>query len=252
MMFSSNRLRRAFSLSWLELKSRYRRSALGPLWSVITTLVGVAGLGVVWSKLMNQPQEQFVPTLASGLIVWQLIAGIVTEAPSSLIRGASVIKSTQIDPSFFCLVNYARNCINFIHNLLVLVIVFMLFPQSFSLTTLLAVPGFILSSIILYHFSVLVAYAGSRFRDLDPLITSIWPIIFLLSPVIYRPSDIPGAGELMYLNPLSYLISLIRDPIQGITPDNFTYAVSIIAGLVLAVISGLLRKRVGRRVVYSL
>ena len=42
--------------------------------------VGVVGLGLVWSQLLNIEMKQFIPALTAGLIVWQLFSGVVIES----------------------------------------------------------------------------------------------------------------------------------------------------------------------------
>src|SRR4051812_1836918 len=56
-----------------DLRSRYRRSVLGPLWITLGTAAGTVGLGLVWSELLKMDRAVFVPSLTAGLIMWQLL-----------------------------------------------------------------------------------------------------------------------------------------------------------------------------------
>ena len=35
-----------------DTEARYRRSILGPFWLTLGTLIGVLGLGIVWSQIL--------------------------------------------------------------------------------------------------------------------------------------------------------------------------------------------------------
>ena len=67
------------TLGWLDIRQRYRRSVLGPLWITLTTLVTIAGMGPLYGALLRIPIEDFVPYLALGIIVWSLISSLIIE-----------------------------------------------------------------------------------------------------------------------------------------------------------------------------
>jgi ABC-type polysaccharide/polyol phosphate export permease len=63
------RLSVALYFAWSDTKARYKRSVLGPFWLVLSTMVGVVGLGVIWSVLLKVDRREFIPSLTIGLIV---------------------------------------------------------------------------------------------------------------------------------------------------------------------------------------
>lgn len=215
-------------LTWSDTKARYKRSVLGPAWLVLGTAIGVAGLGALWSTLLKVDRSTFIPSLTIGLIIWQLISGCVTESTSIYVRNASIVKNLNIPFLFFPLQLICRQLINFAHNLIVILVVLMIYPPKFTEAQFLLIPGFCLLIGNLFWISTLIGLIGARLRDLEPLIGSFMPLLFFITPVIYRPSSLGVNQKFVWLNPFSYLISLIRDPIQGVVPPYFVYYVSII------------------------
>ncbi|MES2212654.1 MAG: ATP-binding cassette domain-containing protein [Pseudomonadota bacterium] len=198
--------------AWSDTKARYRRSVLGPFWLTLGTAFGVLGLGFLWSTLLHLELRVFIPSLTIGLVIWQLIAGCLTES---------------------CLL-LCRQLINFAHNLCIILLALLIFPPPLSAIQLLAIPGLFLVIGNLFWMTSLLSFLGIRFRDLEPFIASIMPILFFISPVIYRPNQLPLNTLMVWLNPFSYLITLIRDPLQGICPPLFIYAVAsglLVSGL---------------------
>jgi ABC-type polysaccharide/polyol phosphate export permease len=106
------------------------------------------------------------------------------------------------------------------------------FGNGFKVEQFLIIPGLVLVLANLAWITVLLAMIGSRFRDVEQIIGAIMPLMFFLSPVIYRPSQLPFAQEIVWANPFSYLITLVRDPIMGSAPPLFVYQVSILALLI--------------------
>jgi ABC-type polysaccharide/polyol phosphate export permease len=223
----------AFYFAWTETLARYRRSVLGPFWLVGSTMVGVLGLGFVWSALLRVEQSDFVPSLAAGLVTWQLISGVITESAGVFSRSANSILNIRLPSFLISLQMLFRHLINFGHNLLVVLIVFLIYPQHFTPWLLLAVPGLLIVALSLLGTIQLLGFFGARFRDIEPLIGSFMPILFFLSPVIYQSRQLGDAQLVMAFNPIAHWIHLVRDPLLGQPPSLTSYAVAIAIGAVI-------------------
>ena len=104
--------------------------------------------------------------------------------------------------------------------------------------------GVIIAIIDLYLIVYLCGFVSTRFRDLQPLIASVIPLLFFLSPVLFKLKQAPELTWVMLLNPLTYLITIIRDPILGVLPEWYIYAGSIAIG---AIAYALLRLLVNKK-----
>src|SRR3981081_2679979 len=70
-------------LGWQDIKQRYRRSVLGPLWITIGMGVTALGLGILYAVLFNQELPVFLPYVTTGFIVWNFINGCINEGTST-------------------------------------------------------------------------------------------------------------------------------------------------------------------------
>lgn len=218
-------LQNAIYLAWADTKARYKKSVLGPLWPTLTNLLGVLGLSLVWAGLMQQDMKTFVPQLAVGLITWQLISGVLSDAPGTFSRQASMIKNVAIPAWFFVSRQLARHLINLMHNSLIVVGVMLYFGVNVNAQTWMFLPGLLLVVLNLYWIMHFLGLAGARFRDIEHLVQGIVPMLFFLSPVIYRADRLPPGLNIVWLNPLSYMIEAVRSPILGAAPHPSTYPV---------------------------
>lgn len=221
----------ALYLAWSDTLARYRRSVLGPFWLTLGTAIGVVGLGWLWSSLLKIDRASFIPSLTAGLIIWQLLASCITEGTGIFVRQSSLIRNLQLPYSIHPLQLLFRHLINFAHNLLIYVIVALIFSVPISWPTLLVIPGMLLVSLNLLWMMLLLAMLGARFRDLEFAVASLIPLLFFVSPVLYRPGYLSGSAGVIWANPVSYLIEVLREPLLGNTPSGFAYI--IVTGLLV-------------------
>ena len=219
-------------ISWSDTKARYKRSVLGPFWLTIGTGIGVGGLGYVWGTLLHKSLAEFIPTLSIGLILWGFIAGIIVESTQVFISNAPLIRNLALPHFFHPVKLVSRHLINLAHNLVVLLVIFLIYPPHWNSHALLAIPGFILVVLNLTWMSVLIGMLAARYRDFETAITNFMPILFFLSPVLFKADQLGAAHWILWLNPFSYLISIVRDPLIGQTLPAFVWPVSLLITLI--------------------
>jgi ABC-type polysaccharide/polyol phosphate export permease len=222
----------ALIFAWGDTKARYRRSVLGPFWIVLGTAIGVAGLGYVWSAVLKVDRASFVPSITIGLVVWQFIGGVIGDAPTVLVRSSQTIRNIRTPYLFFCFQSILRQLVNLAHNAIVVIVVLAVYQHDWNWRYLLVVPGLILVIVNLAWMAIIGAILGARFRDLDPLVAATMPLLFFISPVIFRQDQLPAGDWILNGNLLAHFIRAIRDPLQGLSPEWYVYAV-LVAALVV-------------------
>lgn len=220
-------VKNALHLAWMDVKARYKKSILGPFWMTFGNLIAVVGLGIVWSSLLGEDPKTFIPAISIGLILWQLLASTIGEGTSAFIRQASIIRNVAMPVWFFTIRAVARQIINFLHNLIIIVGVVWYFDLPVTSTTWLILPGILLVVLNLYWITYIIGVLGARFRDIEFLVNSFLPLLFFVSPVIFRADRLPAGLEIIWLNPLSYFIEIVRAPLLGNVPSINTYLIMI-------------------------
>lgn len=237
-------------LAWSDTKARYKKSILGPFWLTLTNLIGILGLSLVWGTLLKEEMSTFVPSLTIGMIVWQLVAGTIGDAPTTFVRQASVIRNVAMPNWFFVVRGITKQVINFLHNIVIIVGVVVYYDFPLTATMLLSVVGLLLVILNLFWMTFLLGFLGARFRDIEWAITAILPLLFFVSPVIFKPDHLPEGLEIIWLNPLSYFIEVVRAPFLGVIPDMHTYIVMLSLLVSGGLLSLWLAVKKGKRVAY--
>ena len=69
-----------------DVKARFRRSFVGPLWILINLGMFVVGAGVVYGLLFRQEMSEFLPFLTAGFVIWGFIVSTLTEGGYAFIN----------------------------------------------------------------------------------------------------------------------------------------------------------------------
>ena len=104
MLSSANARRNWFTITSLvsrDFKLKYRRSALGVLWSVLNPLLMMIVLSVVFSTFFKFSIENYPLYVILGNVMFALMADSTSGAMNSIIESSSLIKKIRIEKLIF-------------------------------------------------------------------------------------------------------------------------------------------------------
>ena len=209
-------------LGWQDIRRRYRRSVLGPLWVTISMGVLVSVLGALYGNLLNVEFAVYVPHLALGFIVWTLLSGLITDGCIAFTSAESIIKQTDLPLSVHVYRMVCRNLFIFCHNVGIFVAVAAVFSIWPGWTGLLALPGLALLCLNGMWVGLILGTVSARFRDVPPIVASIVRIAFFATPIIWMPELMSRREEMLGLvldlNPFFHFLELVRAPLLGQAP----------------------------------
>jgi len=202
-------------MGWNEVRTRYRRSMLGPFWLTISTGVMVACMGPLFAKLFNQDTGSYLAFLAIGFVVWQLISLTISDSCLAFIAAESFIKQIKLPLSVYVLRVIWKNLVMFAHNLVVIAAVFVFVPPKASWTMLLFPLGVAAVALNAVWVSLLLGMLSARFRDIPQIVTSLVQVAFFLTPVMWQPHMLGRHVWAAELNPFYHFVEVIRGPLLG-------------------------------------
>lgn len=205
-------------LGWQDIRRRYRRSRLGPLWLTISMGILVAVLGMLYGALWDVEISDYAPFLALGFIVWGLISAMVVEGCSAFIGSANIIKQVSLPLSVHVYRIVWRNLIILFHNAAIFVVVAIMFSVWPGWAGILALPGLMLLCLNGAWMGLLTGLVSARYRDVPPIVNSIMRVAVFVTPVIWMPELLPQRTALLDFNPFFHLLELVRAPLLGQVP----------------------------------
>lgn len=243
--------RLAATLGWLDIRLRYRGSMLGPFWLTLSTAVMVAALGVLYSTLFKMEIHDYLPYLALSLVLWGFLSTLVTDACTCFQQAEGMIRSMRMPFHLHAFRTVVRNVLVLAHNVIVIVVVFVIFGVWPGWTALLALPGFALWLLDGLAVCLLLGSVCARFRDIPPIIGSVMQIAFFVSPIIWKPELLTGtAAEVLWLNPFYTLLEVVRGPLLGHAPHGLIWMSAVGYSLALLALSWVLFTRARSRLAF--
>ena len=108
----------------------------------------------------------------------------------------------------------------FLHSLVALILVLPVFGHI-PIISLSLIPAVGLIMLLSVPYCLMMGMVCARFRDIQMFVANFSNVLFIVTPIIWMPSSIPGARSAAYLvyNPFFYIVDLIREPILNALPS---------------------------------
>jgi ABC-2 type transport system permease protein len=223
-----------------DIKTKYKRSVLGIVWSILNPLLMMLVLTFVFSILFHQAIPNFPVYLLTGQIIFSFFSDSTNLAMNSIITNSSLIKKIYIPKYIFPLSRVLSSFVNLLFSLIALLFVMIVTKASFSWAMLL----FPIPLIYILVFSLGVGLILSAyvvfFRDILFLYGVILTAWTYLTPIFYPISIIPVKYLLIYkLNPLYHYITYFREIMLYGRVPSFELNISCIFYAVITLLIGL-------------
>ena len=225
-----------WNLTLRELRSRFKRSTLGWLWSVINPLASIAIYSLVFGVFLDVEPPVGDPSglhvygffLVCGLLPWTYLTNALNGATSSIVVNEGLVKKVYFPRSVLPTASTLAWLAGFAVELAVLGIVLlaagnMVLPWIPVVLVLMALQtGFVLG------LGLILSAANAYFRDVQHFLTILLNIWFYATPILYPPETIPEEAEflgvtipvrdlLTTLNPMAVFVDAYRAALYDLT-----------------------------------
>lgn len=219
-------------LAMHDIRIRYKRTLLGPLWITASQAATFVCMGMLFSAVLKNDISQYLPYLAAGTVTWSFIGAVANESPQVFIGAQSLITSLRIPLPVHVLRFVFRNLLIFFHNFAAAMATFFILGGHLTSAAWFLLVSIPLLTVLLSSVALIIAVVGARFRDIGPVIGICMQLMFFMTPIIWRTSDIPNAGKWwIRINPAHHLIEVVRAPMLGGMPE--AVSVYVVVGLTL-------------------
>lgn len=220
-----------------DLRVKYKRSALGYVWTVLHPLGMMIILTVVFSHVIRTPIPFFAVFLLGGLLTWNYFSSTVMMALGSIRHHQTLLAQVPVPKYLFLLSLAFSNLVNCVLVSIPLLIVMMVTGAHISWVVL-TFPLMLLPLIIFtIGVSLLVATSNVFFDDTLHLSEVALQAMYFTLPLLYQRDFVPPeVAKFLVLNPLFGQIEFIRGIFySGTLPSLSTYGINLIGScLVLA------------------
>lgn len=241
-----------------DLRSRFRRSYLGPLWAIVQPLGYSLIIAWAWGAIFRSSDYLgFAIYVYSGMLVWEYFSNCINGSLEGLMAAVGYLRQARIPLFVFQLripLTGGVTAVCALAGLLLMMLVLGRFPAP-GLHLLLVPASFAILVLFMTPIAIIFSIFGAQLRDLKHIMGLVLQLLFFLSPVmmVRDQLDRPALMILKFINPLVPLLDMLREPLLYGHYWAPTSVVTVaIWGATLWIIAGFTAVSAGRRVVFAI
>jgi lipopolysaccharide transport system permease protein len=229
-----------YFFTWRDIKVKYKQTILGFLWAVLQPLLMMLIFTFFFGRVLNVPSGNlpYPVFVFAGLLLWNLFSGGITNSSNSMIANANIIKKIYFPRLIIPLSSILGSVFDYFMALIIFIGIMFWYQVNVSL-------GYFVSALILSLLlttlgtigpGFLLAALNVKYRDFRYVVPFMMQALLFITPVIYPVNMVtnPFVKILVYINPISGAISLIRNSLSGLAPDYTLIACSTASAFILA------------------
>lgn len=190
---------------------RYKRSALGILWSLLVPLAQFLVLSFVFGKIVALNIPDYPAFLFAGLLPWTWFSSCIGLSGGIFLNNRDLMFQPNFNPVYLVVVNTLSNLIIYLISIPILFALLVFYNRPLT-TFLVFWPVLVLiEGLFITGVSLIIATMNVYYRDVEHCVGIAILLLFYITPVFYAPNAIPEPFSIFYtLNPLAVLIMHYR------------------------------------------
>lgn len=229
-----------------EVRSKYKNSFLGVVWSFLNPLLQIVVYAIIFSLILKNKQENYAIFLCCGIIPWTFFSSAINKSAFTIIENGNIIKKVYFPREIIPISVVVAEAINFLISTII-ILGFVIIGGIGITKYLLFYPIILITQyVVIISIAFVVSSICVYFRDLQHFIGIILQLLFYATPIIYSQDNIPSEYQwILKINPMTYIINAYR--------DIFYYQKAFeILPLIILLFIGIVTSYVGYKIFYKL
>ena len=218
-----------------DLKVRYRRSALGFLWTMLQPLLMMLVLQMVFSSIFRFRMEygNYAVYALAGLLFWNFFSQSITASMNSLRGNAQLLRKVPVPMAVFPLSTVVSGVVNLLLALLPLLVILIATGHPLRPALLFLPVAILLAGLFTLGAGLLLSPLAVLFSDTVEMVGVLLSAVMYLTPIIYPKNIVPESFQwVVRFNPLRSILETFRDPIyQGEIPPLSHLGVTLLIAI---------------------
>ncbi|MDO4899377.1 ABC transporter permease [Actinomyces sp.] len=241
-----------YNLTMREIKGKYKRTALGQLWSLANPLALMVVYSFVFRFIIRvQPAagdpsglDVFALWLMCGLLPWSFFTNVVSGGMGVLVGNENLIKKVYFPRSALLVSNSLSWLYSWSIEMLVLVVAVILLGGAPYLYVVPTLAVMLLLTLFSTGVAMAMSIANVHFRDTQYLMGIVFQIWFYANPIVYPATMVESVSagveefygislfDVYRANPFYYFIEAFRNLLyDNRMPDVTTWVVLVLLSL---------------------
>jgi ABC-2 type transport system permease protein len=234
------------SLVRQDLRSRYKASALGFLWTFINPLLQLIVYTIVFSIIMKNGIDKYYIFLFVALIPWFFFSASVSGGAASVVNRKELLKKIYFPRQVLPIAYVSSSFVNMLFSFVVVFVVLIISGVGVDFKALIYLPIIMLVEYLLaLGIAMLVSALNVYFRDLEYILGILTMAWMYMTPIMYSNEMVPEKYQVIFkFNPMSSIITAYRDILYyKQAPQISTLIQAILLGIVFMIIGNIVFER---------
>jgi ABC-type polysaccharide/polyol phosphate export permease len=179
-----------------NIKTRYRRSVLGVLWTLLNPLMTMTVMTIAFSSLFNSAIINYPVYIMAGLLFWTFLSQSISASMNSTVWGSGLLKRIYVPRTIFATAAIGNTLVNLGLGLVPLIIIMLVLRHTFSPAILFLPVAVLLTAMFVLGISFLLSTVAVFFTDVVDIFQVFLTAWFYLTPIIYPAQILPEAYRL--------------------------------------------------------
>lgn len=237
-----------------DFKTKYKRSLLGVLWSLLNPMLTMAVQYMIFSTLFRFDLPHYQVYLLSGIVMFNFLSEATNQALVSITGNAGLITKVYMPKYVFPITKVLSACINLGFSLIALYLLILF--SGLKITWLYIFIPFALLNMIIFTigFSLILASLMVFFRDMQFLYGVFILLWNYMTPIFY-PENIIGDRFkwVLQFNPMYHFIRYARNIIlDNSMPTLRAHLFCLIFSIGTLIIGTIIFKKTEKKFIFNL
>lgn len=237
-----------------DFKTKYKRSVLGVLWSLLNPMLTMVVQYMIFSTLFRFDLPHYQVYLLSGIVMFNFLSEATNQALVSITGNSGLITKVYMPKYVFPVTKVLSACINLGFSLVALYI--MIIFSGLKITWIHLLVPFALLNMIIFTigFSLILSSAMVFFRDMQ-FLYGVFILLWNYMTAIFYPETIIGPKYqwVLQLNPMYHFIRYVRNVIlDNSLPTLRAHIFCLIFSIGTLIIGTIIFKKTEKKFIFNL
>ena len=193
--------------------------------------------------------KEIIPWIAVSLVIWNYIQLVVND--SSTLLEFAPLGSFRVNILDVVGINVFKNFILLLHNMIIIFFVFLIFQLNVSLITFTFIYGLFLIGMTAIPVQIIISTLCLRYRDFTQIVQSLLFLIFIMTPIFWKPEILEGRRFfIVKYNLVYHYIETMRSPLLFGKINLESTLIATITSILFILIAWLIHNKTEKKLVY--
>ena len=228
-----------YNLVKKDLRTRYKGSILGFLWTFVNPILQLVIYTIVFSIIMRSNVEKFYMYLFIALIPWIFFTTALQGGATSIIYGKDLIKKVYFPRTIIPLSVVNAAFMNMLFSMIVVFIALIVSGIGISWYIVFLPIVMLVEYLFALGLALIFAALTVYFRDLEHILGIVIMGWFYLTPIVYTVDMVPEELRGYYkLNPMTDIIAVYREILYYKQMPEFSTITGIFVWSIVFIVCG--------------